>query len=244
MSTPFQLYPFLSKRFGQTNIHIIDGESADMAEDYRVIIEDLLTLTKMQIVLSDFECTEADPRVLQPTLSGIPLTFTVEGDTDWVDAEALVVGLNRYFEQKGLEYRFYTFYDAVQFGQETGFCFAEKSQGDALLAELKALRENGEGYFGFFTDGTDGVGLEESVEEDDEDWEEEYDDEEDWDEEEDEADEEDDEEDDEEEEDEDDDDEEDDDEEDDDWDDDDEDWEDDRERTPSDGDGEEDVRMR
>ncbi len=191
----FELYPFLAKRVGQSRILVVDGECVEMAGDYERLIQDLLSLSTMPLTLDHFECTDTDPRVLQPTISGVSLTFTVEGDTDWVDSEAFVAGLNQFFAQKGLDFRFYAFYDVIRFGQETGFCFLEKSQGDALLAELRALAEQDGGYFGFFTDGLDGIGTEyetfEDDEEEDDEWDDEWDDEgeeeddEDWDEDED-----------------------------------------------------------
>jgi hypothetical protein len=177
----FELYPFLAKRVGQSRILVVDGECVETAGDYERLIEDLLSLSTIPLALDHFESTDTDPRVLQPTIAGVSLTFTVEGDTDWVDSEAFVAGLNSFFAQKGLDFRFYAFYDVIRFGQETGFCFLEKNQGDALLAELRALTEQDGGYFGFFTDGTDGIGTEyETFEDDDdeEDWDDEWEDDE------------------------------------------------------------------
>ena len=177
---PLQLYPYLVSRLGQARILVVDGESAESVRDYEPLIRDLLSLATIPLELERFDCTESDPRVLQPTVSGITLTFMVEGDTDWIDSETLVSGLNEILIRSGLDYRFYAFYDAAQFSQETGFCFMEKTTGETLLEELRLNAESEEGYFGFFTNGADSVGLEnDEFDEEDEEW----DDEEDWDEE-------------------------------------------------------------
>lgn len=117
---------------------IIDTECVDDPDDYVSLVEEILAaLADGEIALDSVVCTEEES-LRRLVLRGGDRRWEamLEGDTDWVDGEPLLVVLNEVAEGLGAERRFVAFADEA-FGQEIGIAFVTQAERRAL--EMKGV---------------------------------------------------------------------------------------------------------
>jgi hypothetical protein len=132
---------FLRDRLGDTRVAIADPECVDTAALYEFFLRDLWsTVSEGTLHLNHFTSVEGTPRTLTVTMNGsAPLSFEVEGDTDWADLPAVVRATNELLVGIGDTRHFVEFRDK-DFGQESGFVLLTR---DELLDLLEfGLKED------------------------------------------------------------------------------------------------------
>lgn len=125
---------FLAERLGRDRIAVIDGECVDDVRDYEGVLRDLVRrVSAGGLALTHFTGVEGTPRRITVRLGGgPPCTFEAEGDTDWLDTEAVIAALNRVLAERG-EVRRLVEYHGDEFGQESGWVLLTPSDLAALV---------------------------------------------------------------------------------------------------------------
>lgn len=122
-----------AKIVGKKHVVVMDGECVDMAEDYVEVIRDIAAITGV-LRFDRIECEEDDDdRIVTLAQGGRTWTGRVQGNTDWVDDEHLLLLLNEILAELGAAKRLYSIQHAT-WGQELGVVFA----GEAELAKLRS----------------------------------------------------------------------------------------------------------
>jgi len=129
----------------------MDGESVDTADDYIDVVRDIAAITGGILELDRVRCVEAAPpsndeldddRTLERdttrvmTLGRGDRTWTgrLQGHTDWIDQQRLLVLMNRVLADLGAPRRLHAIHHPT-WGQELGVVYAR----DLELAELRQL---------------------------------------------------------------------------------------------------------
>jgi hypothetical protein len=120
---PFpSLSALLAERVGSKRVVVVDEECVDTAAHYEPFLKALIQGAGNGLVaLTHFEAKEGSPRRLAVGINGRePISIEVEGDTDWVDAGAVIRGLNQALGAQGISHQWVWFH-GPEFGQESGW---------------------------------------------------------------------------------------------------------------------------
>lgn len=113
---------------------VLDGECVDHVNSYESVLRDLLgRVSSGGLALTHFVGVEGTPRQITIALDGgPPCTFEAEGETDWLDAAAVIAATNRILAGRG-EARQLVEYQSDEFGQESGWVLLTPPELEALL---------------------------------------------------------------------------------------------------------------
>lgn len=122
-----------AKIVGSKHVVVMDGECVDAAEDYLPVIREIAAITGV-LRFDHIECEEDDAgRLVTLVQAGRTWTGRVQGNTDWIDNEGLLLLLNQVLEELGAAKRLHAIQHPT-WGQELGVVFA----AEAELAKLRA----------------------------------------------------------------------------------------------------------
>ena len=131
----------IHQEVGKDAIFMTETDTVDDVEDYEKVINSLFAITGGEITLEAFASAEKGRvRTLVLKYLGTDNSFKVEGDTDWIDHNRLMKGLNKVLIKLEHPKRFYYFWDA-NWEHEAGYFYATVEMGEALL-KLVRKRED------------------------------------------------------------------------------------------------------
>lgn len=125
---------FLEAQLGGGRVVVLDGECVDHVSHYESVLRDLLRqVSSGGVALTHFVGVEGTPRKITIALDGgPPCTFEADGETDWLDAAAVIAAVNRVLADRG-EARQLVEYQSDEFGQESGWVLLTPPELAALL---------------------------------------------------------------------------------------------------------------
>ena len=133
------LYDHIKELVKESNIYLTDSERVDSVKDYKIFLNELLTIIDLNI--TEFEGFEGETRLLKFKIQSTELSIFVRGNTDYIDQTSIIKGINKSLKEIGNKGLFYSFWSG-DFGQEIGFLYIENSNIIDKLSQIIAKNDN------------------------------------------------------------------------------------------------------
>ncbi|MCP4441703.1 MAG: hypothetical protein GY810_22585 [Aureispira sp.] len=151
------LEPFLVEFLGKEYLYIINDKTLKCIADYERFMQHLMDLTDL-LKLDAFHVVEEGKEQGQfdAVINGKVHRFVVEFREDWIDADTLMIQLNKILEDMNAPNQFYWFWDCT-WGIELGFFFVDHEDEDKIFEFIR--QRNQDGYQDQVSNGEVSVGT-------------------------------------------------------------------------------------